>query len=76
VVSVTNTTNTFTILYSDGLEHITFKRGVKITNPPTGDIIYLTDMNRKTYVLDWNLITSPVSANKDALAITLKNYIN
>lgn len=76
VVSIADSANTLVITYSDASENITFKRGCKITNPPTGTIIYLTDVNRKTYVLDWNLITSPVTANKNALALTIKNYID
>lgn len=76
VVSIADSANTLVITYSDASENITFKRGCKITNPPTGTIIYLTDVNRKTYVLDWDLITSPVTANKNALATTIKNYID
>lgn len=76
VVSVVNSTNTVKITYDDGSLNVCPKRGAKITNPSSGTIIYFTDINMKTYIIDFSLITSPIAVNKDALALVISNYLN
>lgn len=76
VVSLTNSANTIKITYSDGSWNVISKRGSKIINPVGGTVIYLIDLKKATYVIDWNNIISPIAVNKDALAVVIKNYLN
>ena len=76
LVTITNSTNTIKLTYSDGSWVVVAKRGAKVINPVTGTIIYYVDSKKAQYSIDFINITSPVTANKDALAIVIKNYLN
>lgn len=76
VVTIVNSTNTIKLTYSDGSWVVVAKRGAKVINPTTGTTIYYVDSKKASYPINYSNITSPVTADKDALAIVIKNYLN
>ena len=76
LITIANSTNTLKLTYSDGSWVILAKRGAKVINPVTGTIIYYVDSKKAQYSIDFTNITSPATANKNALAIVIKNYLN
>lgn len=76
VITIVNSNNTIKLLYDTGEFDIISKWGAKVNDPGSGDIIYLIDINRETYALDFNSIVSPVAASKSALLTIIQNYLD
>ena len=72
ILTIVDATNTVAITWSDGKIEYVSKEGSKIVNPISGNIIYLMDLNRATYPLDYTLITNPASGT--GIMVTLSAF--
>jgi hypothetical protein len=76
ITSVVNEANTMEITFDNGKIDYVYKEGCKIASPTSGSIIYLIDLNKNTYPLDYTIVTSPLAASRAAMADSIQAYLN